>query len=135
MTNKKMILFKKRRLRNRNRLKSSAKNRIRMSVHRSSKNIYVQLIDDSIGSTVASASSRMSALGKDLKNTIKTAALVGKEIAERGKKIEKRAVTYSGGFRGGTKPALRPKLTVLRNVRPNNTGHTSKGCRPGPNVI
>ena len=38
-------------------------------------------------------------------------------IFERAKKIEKRAVTYSGGFRGGTKPALRPKLTVLCNVQ------------------
>ena len=86
MSNRKLNLFKKRRLRNRNKIKRAKNTRIRMSVHRSSKNIYVQLIDDNIGSTLASASSRMSALGKNLKNTIKTAALVGKEIAERGKK-------------------------------------------------
>ncbi len=97
MSNKKIILFKKRRLRNRNRVKSSAKNRIRMSVHRSSKNIYVQLIDDNIGSTVASASSRMSSLGKDLKNTVKTAALVGKKIAERGKKSGVSEVYFDRG--------------------------------------
>ena len=48
-------------------------------VHRSSKNIYVQLIDDSIGTTLVSASSRMSVLGKDMKNTKETAKLVGKE--------------------------------------------------------
>ena len=68
MSNKKLNLFKKRRLRNRNKIKSADNKRIRMSVHRSLKNIYVQLIDDSIGSTITSASSRMSAVGKNLKN-------------------------------------------------------------------
>ena len=71
MSNKKLNLFKKRRLRNRNKIKSTDNKRIRMSVHRSSKNIYVQLIDDNIGSTIASASSRMSAIGKNLKNNMK----------------------------------------------------------------
>ena len=55
----------------------------RHSYYRSSKNIYVQLIDDSIGTTLVSASSRMSVLGKDMKNTKETAKLVGKEIAQR----------------------------------------------------
>ena len=86
MSNKKLNLFKKRRLRNRNKIKSTDNKRIRMSVHRSSKNIYVQLIDDNIGNTIASASSRMSAIGKNLKNNMETAKLVGKEIAERAKK-------------------------------------------------
>ena len=86
MSNKKLNLFKKRRLRNRNKIKSTDNKRIRMSVHRSSKNIYVQLIDDNIGSTIASASSRMSTIGKNLKNNMETAKLVGKEIAERAKK-------------------------------------------------
>ena len=52
MSNKKLNLFKKRRLRNRNKIKSADNKRIRMSVHRSLKNIYVQLIDDSIGNTI-----------------------------------------------------------------------------------
>ena len=80
MSNKKLNLFKKRRLRNRNKIKSADNKRIRMSVHRSLKNIYVQLIDDSIGSTITSASSRMSAVGKDLKNNTETAKLVGKKL-------------------------------------------------------
>ena len=88
MSNKKLNLFKKRRLRNRNKIKSTDNKRIRMSVHRSSKNIYVQLIDDNIGSTIASASSRMSAIGKNLKNNMETAKLVGKEIAERAKSLK-----------------------------------------------
>ena len=99
MSNKKLNLFKKRRLRNRNKIKSTDNKRIRMSVHRSSKNIYVQLIDDSIGSTITSASSRMSAVGKNLKNNTETAKLVGKEIAERAKKSGISEVYFDrGGF-------------------------------------
>ena len=99
MSNKKLNLFKKRRLRNRNKIKSADNKRIRMSIHRSLKNIYVQLIDDSIGSTITSASSRMSAVGKNLKNNTKTAKLVGKEIAERAKKSGISEVYFDrGGF-------------------------------------
>ena len=99
MSNKKLNLFKKRRLRNRNKIKRAKNTRIRMSVHRSSKNIYVQLIDDSIGTTLVSASSRMSVLGKDMKNTKETAKLVGKEIAQRAKKSGISEVYFDrGGF-------------------------------------
>ena len=99
MSNKKLTLFKKRRLRNRNKIKSIVNNKIRMSVHRSSKNIYVQLIDDSIGTTLVSASSRMSVLGKDMKNNKETAKLVGKEIAQRAKKSGISEVYFDrGGF-------------------------------------
>ena len=70
-----------------------------MSVHRSSKNIYVQLIDDSLGNTLVSASSRMKVLGKDLKNTMETAKLVGKEIAQRATKSGISEVYFDrGGF-------------------------------------
>ena len=99
MSNNKINLFKKRRLRNRNKVKRSLNKRIRMTVHRSSKNIYVQLIDDSIGNTLVSASSRMSVLGKDMKNTKETAKLVGKEIAQRAKKSGISEVYFDrGGF-------------------------------------
>ena len=99
MSNKKQDLFRRRRLRVRNRIKQYAKTKVRMSVHRSSKNIYVQLIDDSIGSTITSASSRMSAVGKNLKNNTETAKLVGKEIAERAKKSGISQVYFDrGGF-------------------------------------
>jgi|SRR6476469_4249106 large subunit ribosomal protein L18 len=59
--------------------------RTRLSVFRSSKHIYAQVIDDSKGETLASASS----LEKDLRNSIKTGAnvaaakAVGKLLAER----------------------------------------------------
>ena len=85
MSNKKLNLFKKRRLRNRNKIKSADNKRIRMSIHRSLKNIYVQLIDDSIGSTITSASSRMSAVGKNLKNNTKTAKRWEKKLLKEQK--------------------------------------------------
>ena len=99
MSNRKLNLFKKRRLRNRNKIKRSKNKRIRMSVHRSSKNIYVQLIDDNIGNTLVSASSRMSVLGKDLNQSIQPQPLVGKEIAQRAKKSGISEVYFDrGGF-------------------------------------
>ena len=99
MSNKKQNLFLRRRLRVRNRIKQYSKSRVRMSVHRSSKNMYVQLIDDSVGKTIASASTRESSLGKALRNNVETAALVGKEIAIRAKKTGITEVYFDrGGF-------------------------------------
>ena len=54
----------------RRKIKSVANGRPRLSVHRSSKNIYVQIIDDAKGHTVAAAST----LDKDLKGKLKTGA-------------------------------------------------------------
>ena len=75
--------------------------RPRLSVFRSSKNIYAQIIDDTKGVTVAAASS----LEKDLKGTIKTgadkaaAAAIGKLIAERAIKAGVKEVVFDrGGF-------------------------------------
>ena len=99
MSKKKQDLFIRRRLRVRNRIKQFSKSRVRMSVHRSSKNMYVQLIDDSVGKTIASVSTRESSLGKSLRNNVETAALVGKEIAIRAKKTGITEVYFDrGGF-------------------------------------
>ncbi len=59
--------------------------RPRMVVFRSNKQIYVQVIDDLKGVTLASASSIDKALAPECKgkNGIETAAIVGKAIAER----------------------------------------------------
>jgi len=78
-------LFQKRRLRNRNKMKARAEGRARLSVHRSNKNISVQLIDDVEGVTLASASSLEPALGVVGKNNVDAAAKVGAAIAERAK--------------------------------------------------
>ena len=66
-------------------VKATAGGRPRLSVFRSSKHIYAQVIDDRAGATVASASS----LEKELRGTLKTGAdigaakVVGKLVAER----------------------------------------------------
>lgn len=61
--------------------------RPRLSVFRSSKHIYAQLIDDSAGITLASASSNSPDLRKDLPNggNIKAAQRVGQKLAEAAK--------------------------------------------------
>ena len=61
-----------------------ARSRLRLTVFRSSKHIYCQVIDDGLGRTVAAASSIEKALREKAKGTDKAAAgEVGKLIAER----------------------------------------------------
>lgn len=92
-------LFLKRRLRVRNKLRATSDGRPRLSVHRSSKNISVQLIDDNKGVTLASASSLEKDLGVVGKNNVEAAAKVGKAIAERAKKAGVEDVVFDrGGF-------------------------------------
>jgi large subunit ribosomal protein L18 len=86
MANSKLQLFQKRRLRVRNKLRKMANGRPRLSVHRSSKNISVQLIDDVNGVTLASASTLEKDLGVVGKNNVEAATKVGAAIAERAKK-------------------------------------------------
>ncbi len=92
-------LFLKRRLRVRNKLRSITDGRPRLSVHRSSKNISVQLIDDSKGVTLASASSLEKDLGVVGKNNVEVAAKIGAAIAERAKAAGVEEVIFDrGGF-------------------------------------
>ncbi|MFN7225114.1 MAG: 50S ribosomal protein L18 [Paracoccaceae bacterium] len=92
-------LFLKRRLRVRNKIKAMANGRMRLSVHRSSKNISVQLIDDVKGVTVASASTLEKDLGLIGKNNVEAAAKIGAAIAERAKKAGVEDVYFDrGGF-------------------------------------
>ena len=85
MANSKRVLFQKRRLRVRNKLRKVNAGRVRLSVHRSNKNISVQLIDDVAGRTWAAASTLEPALGVVGKNNIEAATKVGSAIAERAK--------------------------------------------------
>ena len=83
----------------RRQIKAVANGRPRLSVHRSSKNIYAQVIDDVAGKTVASAST----LDTDLRSSLKTgadaaaAAAVGKLIAERAVKAGVKDVVFDRG--------------------------------------
>ncbi len=85
MANTKRKLFQKRRLRVRNKLRKMANGRMRLSVHRSNKNISVQLIDDIRGVTVAAASTLEKDLGVVGVNNVDAAAKVGAKLAERAK--------------------------------------------------
>ena len=85
MANSKRDLFLKRRQRVRSKLRKVNADRPRLSVHRSNKNISVQLIDDVNGVTLASASSLEKDLGIVGKNNVEAAAKVGAAIAERAK--------------------------------------------------
>lgn len=85
MASTKRQLFLKRRMRVRNKLRKVNAGRVRLSVHRSNKNISVQLIDDVAGRTLAAASSMEPALGVVGKGNVEAAAKVGAAIAERAK--------------------------------------------------
>ena len=66
-------------------VKAAAGDRLRLSVHRSSKHIYAQVIDDTKGQTVAAASSLERVMREQLKTgaDIGAAKAVGKLVAER----------------------------------------------------
>ncbi|MGR3540354.1 MAG: 50S ribosomal protein L18 [Hasllibacter sp.] len=98
MASTKRDLFIKRRMRVRNKLRKVAAGRPRLSVHRSSRNISVQLIDDVQGKTLAAASSLEKDLGVVGKNNVEAAAKVGTAIAERAKAA---GVTEAYFDRGG----------------------------------
>ncbi len=69
----------------RNRVRGSAGGRLRLSVFRSNKHIYAQVIDDENGKTLAAASSSEKELRGTLSNggNVAAAAMVGKELGRR----------------------------------------------------
>jgi large subunit ribosomal protein L18 len=91
--------FVRRSRRVRHSLKRAANGRARLSVFRSSKHIYAQVIDDRAGKTVAAASS----LDKDLKGALPkgsdmaAAQAVGKLVAERAVKAGVKDVVFDRG--------------------------------------
>lgn len=91
--------FARRRERVRRQVKKVASGRPRLSVHRSQKNIYAQVIDDDSGRTLAAAST----LDKDLRGNLKTGAdkaaaeAVGKLVAERAKSQGVTKVVFDRG--------------------------------------
>ena len=55
----------------------------RLSVFRSNQDIYVQLIDDATGTTIASASSRQKDVAAQKVNKVEKSKLVGSAIAQK----------------------------------------------------
>ncbi len=117
MSNKNEALLR-RKARVRRALKATANGRPRLSVFRSSKQIYVQVIDDAAGRTLASASS----LEKDLKASLKTGAdkaaaeAVGKLVAERAKAAGVTKVVFDRSgyiFHGRVKLSPTPPVRVV----------------------
>ncbi|MCC2662952.1 MAG: rplR [Geminicoccaceae bacterium] len=94
--------FLRRRRRTRSVLRKRSQDRPRLSVFRSSKHIYAQLIDDGAGRTLASAST----IDKGLREQIKSGAdrsaaeQVGRLLAERAKAAGVDMVVFDrGGYR------------------------------------
>ena len=99
---KKLEALDRRKARVRRALRTAANGRPRLSVFRSSKQIYVQVIDDAQGRTLASASS----LEKDMRGKLKTGANVeaakevGRLIAERATQAGIKQVVFDrSGYR------------------------------------
>jgi large subunit ribosomal protein L18 len=95
----KLSLFAKRRRRVRTALFAKRGLRPRLTIHRSGKHIYAQVIDDEAGRTLVAASS----LEKDARGstgaTVDAAATIGKVIAERAIKAGVTKVVFDrGGF-------------------------------------
>ena len=91
-------LFERRRRRVRSRLARTNKGRPRLSVFRSSRHIYAQIIDDVAGRTLASASTLDEALCGGKTGANKDAAgAVGKLLAERAKAAGVTAVVFDRG--------------------------------------
>ena len=96
---KKLSSTDRRKARVRRALKSAANGRPRLSVFRSSKQIYAQIIDDDRGQTLASASS----LEKDARGKLKTGANVeaakevGRMLAERATQAGVKQVVFDRG--------------------------------------
>lgn len=89
----------RRKARVRRAVRAAANGRPRLSVHRTNKQIYVQVIDDEKGVTLAAAST----LEADLKAAVKSganvaaAAAIGKVIAERALKAGVTSVVFDRG--------------------------------------
>jgi len=92
-------LFERRKRRLRQDLRKSGRGRPRLSVFRSSKHIYAQVIDDGHGATLAAASTLDAALRKSLKSgaDLDAAKAVGKLVADRAIKAGVKAVVFDRG--------------------------------------
>ena len=104
MTAKRMLPSQRRKMGNRAKLRrvninqnTNREIRPRLSVHRTNKQIYAQIIDDIKGVTLAAASSLEKDAGVKSGHTVEAAGVVGKLIAERAKKAGVNKVQFDRG--------------------------------------
>ena len=92
-------LFERRRQRTRSKLRKTSKGQLRLSVHRSSRHIYAQVIDDVAGKTLAAASTLDAGFKSATSKTtdISAASADGKLVAERAKAKGIDAVVFDRG--------------------------------------
>ena len=92
-------LFDRRRTRSRAKLRKVSTGQLRLTVHRSLKHMYAQVIDDAAGTTMASASTLEADFKKSSKTTadVTAAAVVGKRVAERAKALGVETVVFDRG--------------------------------------
>ena len=89
-----------RRLRIKNRIRkvvSGTEARPRLTVFRSNKEIYAQVIDDVSGKTISAASSRDKEINSAKATKIEVAALVGKAVAEKALKAGVETISFDRG--------------------------------------
>jgi len=96
---KQTVATARRKARVRRAIKAVANGRARLSVHRTGKQIYAQVIDDTKGLTLASASSLDKDIRADIKSgaNVEAAAKIGKILAERAVKAGVKEVVFDRG--------------------------------------
>jgi len=94
------VIRQKKHLKIRNRFGGTTE-RPRLAVYRSNNHVYAQVIDDTVGKTIVSASTVEKSVASELEktNNIDAAAYVGKVIAERALAADIKEVVFDrGGF-------------------------------------
>ena len=89
-------MIEKRTKRTRYKLKKVS-NRKRLTVFRSNKHLYAQIIDDTVGKTLASASTKEKNIDIDDKDRKSLAEIIGKNIAKRSIKKGIKEVAFDKG--------------------------------------
>ena len=76
---------------------SGTESRPRLSVFRSNKEIYAQVVDDVTGKTIAAASSRDKDISSTKGTKTEVAALVGKSVGEKAVKAGVETISFDRG--------------------------------------
>ena len=95
----KNVRRKRRRMSVRRRLRAAGPS-VRLSIHRSSKHIYAQVVDDTKGLTLCAVGSSAKRFSSDMSGKTKTerAAIIGKEIARLAKEKGVEEVVFDRGY-------------------------------------